>query len=70
MVAIVRASSWMVAAMSDPMSSPFAHAKRNLGFSCFTGRGIKRATAEFSFHALVRNLIKAIGPGHLTPAAC
>jgi Transposase DDE domain len=50
--------------------TPFAHAKHNLGFRRFTSRGIKRATAEFSFHALVHNLIKAIGTGHLAPACC
>jgi hypothetical protein len=48
----------------------FAHAKHNLRFSRFTSRGINRATAEFSFHALVRNLFKAIGTSHLIPAAC
>jgi transposase len=50
--------------------TPFAHAKHNLGFRRFTSRGIKRATAEFSFNALVHNLFKAIGTGHLAPAAC
>jgi transposase len=50
--------------------TPFAHAKHNLGFRRFTSRGIKRATAEFSFHGLVHNLFKAIGTGHLAPAAC
>jgi transposase len=48
--------------------TPFAHAKHNLGFRRFTSRGITRAAAEFSFHALVHNLIKAIGTGALTPA--
>lgn len=48
--------------------TPFAHAKHNLGFRRFTGRGIARATAEFSFHGLVHNLFKAIATGHLTPA--
>jgi transposase len=47
--------------------TPFAHAKHNLGFRRFTSRGINRATAEFSFHALVHNLFKAIGTGALTP---
>ena len=47
--------------------TPFAHAKHNLGFRRFTGRGIDRAAAEFSFHALVHNLFKAIGAGTLTP---
>jgi transposase len=50
--------------------TPFAHAKHNLGFRRFTSRGLHRATAEFSFHALVHNLFKAIGTGHLTPAHC
>jgi hypothetical protein len=48
--------------------TPFAHAKHNLGFRRFTGRGIARASAEFSFHALVHNLVKAIATGHLAPA--
>ena len=48
--------------------TPFAHAKHNLGFRRFTSRGIARATAEFSFHALVHNLLKAIGTGSLAPA--
>ncbi|WP_199178313.1 transposase, partial [Mycobacterium hubeiense] len=48
--------------------TPFAHAKHNLGFRRFTSRGIDRAASEFSFHALVHNLIKAITAGALTPA--
>lgn len=48
--------------------TPFAHAKHNLGFRRFTSRGIARAAAEFSFHALVHNLLKAIGTGALAPA--
>ena len=48
--------------------TPFAHAKHNLKFRSFTSRGIDRAAAEFSFHALVHNLIKAITAGVLTPA--
>jgi transposase len=48
--------------------TPFAHAKHNLGFRRFTSRGIARAAAEFSFHALVHNLLKAIGTGSLAPA--
>jgi transposase len=48
--------------------TPFAHAKHNLGFRRFTSRGIDRAAAEFSFHALVHNLFKAIGAGTLAPA--
>jgi hypothetical protein len=50
--------------------TPFGHAKHNMGFRRFTSCGIARATAEFSFHALVHNLLKAIGTGHLAPAAC
>lgn len=48
--------------------TPFAHAKHNLGFRRFTSRGITRATAEFSFHALVHNLFKAISTDALAPA--
>jgi len=47
--------------------TPFGHAKHNIGFRRFTSRGIIRATAEFSFHALVHNLFKAIGTGALAP---
>ncbi|MCU1645189.1 MAG: hypothetical protein JWN03_5464 [Nocardia sp.] len=50
--------------------TPFGHAKHNLGFRRFTSRGIHRATAEFAFHALVHNLFKAIGTGHLAPTVC
>jgi hypothetical protein len=35
------------------------------GFRRFTSRGINRATAGFSFHAVVHNLLKAIGTGAL-----
>jgi transposase len=48
--------------------TPFAHAKHNLGFRRFTSRGIDRAAAEFSFHALVHNVFKAIAAGALSPA--
>ena len=48
--------------------TPFAHAKHNLGFRRFTSRGIDRAAAEFNFHALVHNLMKAITGGTLAPA--
>lgn len=48
--------------------TPFAQAKHNLGFRRFTSRGKARATAEFAFHALVHNLMKAINTGQLTPA--
>lgn len=47
--------------------TPFAHAKHNLGFRRFTSRGIARAAAEFSFHALVHNLMKAIAAGAPVP---
>ena len=50
--------------------TPFAHAKHNLGLRRFTSRGITRATTQPSFHALVHNLIKAIGTGALAPAPC
>ena len=50
--------------------TPFAHAKHKLGFRRFTSRGIDRAASEFSFHALVHNLLKAIGTGALAPAPC
>lgn len=48
--------------------TPFAHAKHNLGFRRFTSRGLDRAAAEFSFHALVHNLFKVIGAGAIAPA--
>ena len=48
--------------------TPFAHAKHNLGFRRFTSRRIDRAAAEFSFHALVHNVVKAITACALTPA--
>jgi transposase len=50
--------------------TPFGHAKHNLGFRRFTSRGKSRATAEFTFHALVHNLFKAITTAALTPATC
>ncbi len=40
--------------------TPFGHAKHNLGFRRFTGRGQTRAAAEFTFHATIHNLSKAI----------
>lgn len=46
--------------------TPFGHAKHNLGFRRFSSRGQQRASAEFTFHAIVHNLFKAIGAG--TPA--
>lgn len=48
--------------------TPFAQAKHNLGFRHFTGCGINRAAAEFSFHAIVHNLLKAINTGRLALA--
>jgi hypothetical protein len=45
--------------------TPFGHAKHNLGFRRFTSRGIDRAAAEFNFHALVHNMVKAITAGAL-----
>jgi transposase len=46
--------------------TPFGHAKHNLRFRRFSSRGQDRAAAEFTFHAIVHNLFKAIGAG--TPA--
>lgn len=40
--------------------TPFGHAKHNLGFRRFTGRGLSRATTEWTFNALVHNLMKTI----------
>lgn len=48
--------------------TPFGHAKHNLGFTRFTGRGLTRAKGEFAFHALVHNICKAISSGHLPQA--
>lgn len=48
--------------------TPFAHAKHNLGFRRFSSRGITRASAEFTFHALVHNLVKAIRTNNLAAA--
>lgn len=48
--------------------TPFGHAKHNLNFRRFTSRGLDRAAAEFSFHAMVHNLLKAISTGNLRPA--
>ena len=45
--------------------TPFGHAKHNLGFRRFTGRGLNKASAEFAFHAMVHNLFKAINTGNL-----
>lgn len=38
----------------------FAHAKHNLGFRRFTGRGLDRARSEWSFHAAVHNIGKIL----------
>lgn len=40
--------------------TPFAHAKHNLGFRRFTGRGLARARSEWGFHAAVHNIGKII----------
>jgi transposase len=40
--------------------TPFGHAKHNLGFRRFTGRGLARACSEWSFHAAVHNIGKII----------
>ncbi|MGB3301741.1 MAG: transposase [Gordonia sp. (in: high G+C Gram-positive bacteria)] len=46
--------------------TPFGHAKHNMKFRRFTGRGMARAESEFAFHSLVHNIIKAINGGHLS----
>lgn len=46
--------------------TPFGHAKHNLGFRQFTGRGLARARGEWTFHTAVHNIGKIIG--HLTTA--
>jgi hypothetical protein len=46
--------------------TPFGHAKHNLGFTRFSRRGRAAATAEWTFHATVHNLFKAITSGRLT----
>jgi hypothetical protein len=38
----------------------FGHQKHNWDFTCFTGRGIGRARSEWTFHAAVHNLAKAV----------
>ena len=48
--------------------TPFGHAKHNLNFRRFTSRGHHRAAAEFTFHAMVHNLLKAINTGNLSHA--
>jgi len=44
--------------------TPFGHAKHNLGFRRFTGRGLARASSEWDFHTAVHNIGKILG--HLT----
>jgi hypothetical protein len=46
--------------------TPFGHAKHNLGFHRFTGRGLAKARSEWGFHAAVHNIGKIIG--HLAGA--
>jgi hypothetical protein len=46
--------------------TPFGHAKHNLGFRRFTGRGLARAVSEWDLHAAVHNIGKIIG--HLAGA--
>jgi hypothetical protein len=43
----------------------FGHGKHNLGFRRFTGPGLDRANAEWTFHAAVHNLSKIINHGGL-----
>jgi transposase len=40
--------------------TPFGHAKHNLGFRRFTGRGLARTRSEWNFHAAVHNIGKII----------
>ncbi|MCK8675742.1 transposase [Rhodococcus sp. HM1] len=40
--------------------TPFGHAKHNLRFRRFTGRGLARARGEWSFHAAVHNIGKIL----------
>ena len=46
--------------------TPFGHAKHNLGFRRFTGRGLARARSEWAFHTAAHNIGKIIG--HLAGA--
>jgi len=41
--------------------TPFGHAKHNLGFRRFTGRGLARASSEWDFHTAVHNIGKILG---------
>ncbi|MEE3851531.1 transposase [Gordonia sp. LSe1-13] len=45
--------------------TPFGNAKHNMGFRRFTSRRLPRAQAEFAFHAIVHNIMKAITGQHL-----
>ena len=49
--------------------TPFGHAKHNLGFTRFSGRGLAAATAEWTFHCAVHNLFQAINSGRLATLA-
>ncbi|CCQ17571.1 putative transposase (fragment), partial [Rhodococcus sp. AW25M09] len=49
--------------------TPFGHAKHNLGFRRFTGRGLDRAGSEWSFHAAVHNLGKILTQLAAAPTA-
>ncbi len=52
--------------------TPFGHAKHNLNFRRFTGRGLARARGEWSFHAAVHNIGKIltlVGGGRLPATA-
>ncbi|WP_441347011.1 transposase [Rhodococcus sp. 05-2256-B1] len=48
--------------------TPFGHAKHNLGFRRFTGRGLDRAGSEWSFHAAVHNIGKILTHLATTPS--
>jgi hypothetical protein len=47
--------------------TPFGHAKHNLGFRRFTGRGLARARSEWTFHAAVHNIGKILNHLARTP---
>jgi transposase len=47
--------------------TPFGHAKHNLGFRRFTGRGLARARSEWTFHATVHNIGKILTHLAATP---
>lgn len=47
--------------------TPFGHAKHNLGFRRFTGRGLARARSEWTFHAAVHNIGKILNHLASTP---